>query len=210
MRSETGPGGVGEEGRQLLEPKAINHDLASRRDGLAKIVGPKWGKLGAQRAPRVPDLQSLGRSSCRSGAWPGGFLRSDKASFLARVRLKCLGRKGNSSRKGALGSARGTPPELGKLSQVASQPPQVYSRSCCGWPCPPPCTSLGAAPAPSPAHCSCGSGRCLAIQHCSGGGVLGGGGDPEKAHSWEGRGEPRRCPHTASRICLPFLPFLSW
>ena len=110
--------------------------FASRGDRLARIVGPKWGKLGARRMPHIPDLQGLGSSSCWRGAWPGGFLRSDKASVLARTKLKCLGRKGNSSRKGALGSA-GTPTELGKLIQVAAQPPrEVYSQSCSLWPRP--------------------------------------------------------------------------
>lgn len=192
-----------------MEPKAINHDLASRRDGLARIVGPKWGKLGAQRAPRVPDLQSLGRSSCRSGAWPGGFLQSDKASFLARVRLKCLGRKGNSSRKGALGSA-GDPTRAGEtesggittttsvltvLLRVAMSPALYFARS-------------RTCPLPGPLFLRIWEvPRYTALQWW---GSAGGGGDPDKAHSWEGRGEPRRCPHTASRICPPFLPFLSW
>ena len=49
---------------QLLEPRAINQGFASRGDGLARIAGPKWGKLGARRLPRVPDLQSLSRRSC--------------------------------------------------------------------------------------------------------------------------------------------------
>lgn len=51
-----------------MEPRAINQGFASRGDGLARIAGPKWGKLGARRLPRVPDLQSLSRSSCGMGS----------------------------------------------------------------------------------------------------------------------------------------------
>lgn len=39
----------GEEEEQLLEPRAINHGFTSGGDGLTRIVGPKWGKLGARR-----------------------------------------------------------------------------------------------------------------------------------------------------------------
>lgn len=42
-------GELREEEEQLLEPRAVNHGFASRGDGLARIVGPKWGKLGARR-----------------------------------------------------------------------------------------------------------------------------------------------------------------
>ena len=51
-----------------MEPRAINQGFASRGEGLARIAGPKWGKFRARRLPRVPDLQSLGRSSCRMGS----------------------------------------------------------------------------------------------------------------------------------------------
>lgn len=39
-----------------------------------------------------------------------------------------------------------------------------------------PWAALLAVPALSPAHCSCGSGRCLPTRRCSGGGVPAGGG----------------------------------
>lgn len=101
--------------------------------------GESWVPGGA--AWRVPDPQRRGRSGRWRRAWLSGFHRSNRTNRLARMKLKCSGQKGNSSRKGAFGSV-GTP-KLGKLSQVAAQPPRaVRLQSCCQWPLDPPSAVL--------------------------------------------------------------------
>lgn len=88
--------------------------------GLDRIVGPKWRKLGAWRR-RASLICRAVAGAPAGGAWPRGFPKSNNSSGLARMKLKCPGPKRNSSRKGALGFSE--TPKLGKLSQVAAQPP---------------------------------------------------------------------------------------
>lgn len=181
VRAQMGVGGNGVRSKRRLgsggksRSNSCSQDykscFASGGDRLAGIVSPTWGKLGAWRRSSSLTCKALARAVAggKRGRRPPG---SYWASRLARTKLKCPGRMGNASRKGALGSAG--PSKLGKLSQVAAQPPRaVCSRSCCLWSRSPPSAELRAAPAPSPAHCSCGSGRCLPTRYCSGGGVRG-------------------------------------
>lgn len=196
----------GKEG-QRLEPRAINHGFARGADGLASSVGPKWGKLGAWRrgvarprpaapwqerpleegmARRLPPEQQdepPSEDEIKMLGTEGKFLRERS------VRL-CGDPKAGETESG--GSAAASGGAITVLLSVAVGP-----ALCCA----------PEAPAPSPAHCPCGSGRCLPTQHCGAGGAGRRRGDPDLALSWE---EPCRAQaqspggaYTTAQNCPP-------
>lgn len=59
---------------QLLEPRAINHGFANGTDGLDRIVGPKWRKLGACRRGASPICRAV------AGAAAAGVQRGPAAA----------------------------------------------------------------------------------------------------------------------------------
>lgn len=125
--------GLREEEEQVSEPRAVNQGFSYGGPdwpGFLFPCGSQVGKVGRMEAPRVPDLQGLGRSGRRGEErGPGSFPGSDRQA-ACEDEIKMPGRKGDSATKRALGSAE--PQKLEKLSPVAAQPPSApRSLSCC-------------------------------------------------------------------------------
>lgn len=174
----------GKEG-QRLEPRAINHGFARGADGLASSVGPKWGKLGAWRR---------GVARPRPAApWQERPLEEGMARRLppeqqdeppSEDEIKMLGTEGKFLQERSVrlcGDPKAGETESGGSTAASGGAITVLLSVAIG----PALCCAPEAPAPSPAHCPCGSGRCLPTQHCGAGGAGRRRGDPDLALSWE-------------------------
>lgn len=147
-KSERGPGSGGKRRSSSWNPGYKSWLCQRSGRGLARIVGLKWGKLGAWR--RCASLTCRAVAAAAAGVESGREASPEQQDKPpGEDKIKMPGLNGNSSRKGVLGSA-GTP-KAGETESGGSTVTMggVITQSCCLWTRSPPFAG-SRGPLPSP------------------------------------------------------------